>query len=82
MFHANGELQAAFLKGRKSGTYSHSLQLRLATSELLPVGSDLLRRIRNLAIMPNYLVMELRYRDSGEVARAHQQGQEGIPGHQ
>ncbi|MET4039476.1 hypothetical protein ABIB68_002447 [Bradyrhizobium sp. F1.2.2] len=32
--------------------------------------------------MPNYLVMELRYRDSGEVARAHQQGQEGIPGHQ
>jgi hypothetical protein len=26
--------------------------------------------------------MELRYRDSGEQARAHQQGQEGIPGHQ
>jgi hypothetical protein len=32
--------------------------------------------------MPNYLVMELRYRDSGEVARVHRQGQEGIPGHQ
>lgn len=32
--------------------------------------------------MPNYLVMELRYRDSGEQVRAHQQGQEGIPGHQ
>ncbi len=31
--------------------------------------------------MPNYLVMELRYTDSGEQARAHQQGQEGIPGH-
>jgi hypothetical protein len=32
--------------------------------------------------MPNYLVMELRYRDSGEQARAHQQGQAGILGHQ
>jgi hypothetical protein len=32
--------------------------------------------------MPNYLVMELRYRESREQARAHQQGQEGIPGHQ
>jgi hypothetical protein len=32
--------------------------------------------------MSNYLVMELRYRDSGEQARAHQQGHEGIPGHQ
>jgi hypothetical protein len=32
--------------------------------------------------MPNYLVMELRYMDSGVRARAHQQGQEGIPGHQ
>lgn len=31
--------------------------------------------------MPNYLVMELRYRDSGEQARAHQQGQKGFPGH-
>ncbi len=31
--------------------------------------------------MPNYLVMELRYRESGEQARAHQRGQEGIPGH-
>jgi hypothetical protein len=32
--------------------------------------------------MTNYLVMELRYRESGEVAHAHQRGQEGIPGHQ
>ena len=32
--------------------------------------------------MPNYLVMELRYRESGDEARAHQQGHEGIPGHQ
>lgn len=32
--------------------------------------------------MPNYLVMELRYRDSGEQARAHQLGLEGIPGRQ
>jgi hypothetical protein len=32
--------------------------------------------------MPNYLVMELRYRESGEQARAHQLGQEGIPGRQ
>ncbi len=32
--------------------------------------------------MPNYLVMELRYRDPGEQARAHQPGQKGIPGHQ
>jgi len=32
--------------------------------------------------MPNYLVMELRYTESGEQARAHQQGHEGIPGHQ
>ncbi|MCW1992559.1 UNVERIFIED_ORG: hypothetical protein M2195_000066 [Bradyrhizobium japonicum] len=32
--------------------------------------------------MPNYLVMELRYTESGEQARAHQQGREGIPGHQ
>ncbi len=31
--------------------------------------------------MPNYLVMELRYTESGEQARAHQQGQKGIPGH-
>jgi len=31
--------------------------------------------------MPNYLVMELRYRESGVEARTHQQGQEGIPGH-
>ena len=31
--------------------------------------------------MPNYLVMELRYSESGEQARAHQPGQEGIPGH-
>lgn len=32
--------------------------------------------------MPNYLVMELRYRESGDEARAHQQGQEGFPGYQ
>ncbi|TWA99466.1 hypothetical protein FBZ96_104441 [Bradyrhizobium stylosanthis] len=32
--------------------------------------------------MPNYLVMELRYTESGEMARARQLGQEGIPGHQ
>lgn len=32
--------------------------------------------------MPNYLVMELRYRETGVEARAHQQGQEGIPGRQ
>lgn len=32
--------------------------------------------------MPNYLIMELRYRDSGEQVRAHQLGQEGIPGRQ
>jgi hypothetical protein len=31
--------------------------------------------------MPNYLVMELRYTESREQARAHEQGQEGIPGH-
>jgi hypothetical protein len=31
--------------------------------------------------MRNYLEMELRYRESGEQAHAHQQGQEGIPGH-
>jgi hypothetical protein len=31
--------------------------------------------------MPNYLVMELRYRDTGEQARARQLGQKGIPGH-
>jgi len=31
--------------------------------------------------MPNYLVMELRYRESGVEARARQQGQKGIPGH-
>jgi hypothetical protein len=32
--------------------------------------------------MANYLDMELRYRESGEQARAHGQGQEGTPGHQ
>jgi len=31
--------------------------------------------------MPNYLVMELRYRESGVEARARQLRQEGIPGH-
>lgn len=31
--------------------------------------------------MPNYLIMELRYREPGEQACAHQQGQKGIPGH-
>jgi hypothetical protein len=32
--------------------------------------------------MRNYLEMELRYRDSGEQAREHQQGREGTPGYQ